>query len=1215
MNATDDTFLDDLFDRVLAELLDGREPDTAALIGGREHLLERGREVIGLARAVAGSRSGPLTPARTIGGFDLIEELGRGASSVVHLARQKAVGGRLVALKLLAQGPFANARAQRRFATEVRALARVRHPNIVPVLDVVETDEVHGYAMEWVRGQSLADLIRRHREGSSSDANDPAGFREAQYVPWVCRLGVQLGRALQAVHDAGLLHRDVKPSNVLIGDRGEALLADFGLVHDAESSLNTRTGDFLGTLAYSAPEQIRGAGVDVRADVYGLGATLYHALCMVVPAHGQSVTAVLAYLEGHGVPPLRRVLPQLPRDLETVVQMAMAPEPERRYASADAFADDLQRVLDLLPVRARRPGPGYRSLRFVQRNRAVVAGIVLGLGVAMAAFAFSWWQQQRDLELEREVTQSIEDARLVLVDAQLIGRLRLQMRRGQPVQVESTLALLGTAIAAYDRALELAPDREGLRLERATLEAGMAKLRGAAVPTSRLQQACPTAWTYAQGGDVGLTAQATSVDARALGVLAYLAGDLDRAVSALEFVESRDHGDAFVDGLLGAVLDARGAPERALPRIVRLADRFPDHATPQAEAALVAAACGDVPLAERFIAAARAAAVPTTEDFLHLVLGDIAWLREDAAGAERHYQAANAYSRLIQLWTARGQWRLAIISAINYIPLEPGEPLHRRMLLIAARAWWAERTAEERDRLLRGAIAGELCDVGQLMGVLIGIDRARRMLADVGGGAAAPIISPGGRARFAAAVMARSRDPFDALVARMQVARLDLVRLGAAPAATRERLVAAWLDPAGAERATAIVNGLSAWLPDGADPFELSVGRALPEPLTEVAEIARPQLGVGAMWSPAVVTLNGPEPRIVVVGGAVTDAERARGAVELCDGRGALIETIRGRGPMDGLGSAVVNVGDIDGDGIEDAGIATGGRARSSASDQLYLVSGGDGRVLHVLDGVTSTEAFGKCAIGLGDVDGDGTVEIAVAAPQADHGGRSRCGVVRVLGVDGNLAYELAGGRALDAYGQRLAMVGDIDGDGVADFAVGTECQLPPHYADVISGRGGERLFRVEATDYRVGSTSVAGPGDIDGDGTPDLLVGFSTLMPWQQPAGRVEFVSGRTGKRFRTVTGDRLGEGFALELTMLGDVDGDGRRDFAAAATCDVAALPPTVYVFSVDGRRLARLPGVWQLWPLADADLAAVTISVWSRYASSPMATGARVTVARWR
>lgn len=1219
MNATEESFLDDLFDSLLAELLRGDEPDLQKLLGDHGDLLEHALQMLTLARSVVGTRSAPVVPGPVVRGYEVVTELGRGASSVVHLVRQQSMGGRLVALKRINPGLWADQRARQRFAAEVRALARVRHPNIVPVLDVVDGEDTQGYVMEWVRGQSLADLIRRRRDGTAADAADPAAFVDQSYVPWVCRLGVQLGHALQAVHAADFLHRDVKPSNVLIGECGEPLLSDFGLVRDEMASLQTRTGDFLGTLAYSSPEQLRGAAIDARSDVYGLAATLYHVLTGVAPGRGQNVAQVLGFVEGRGVPPLRATNPELPRDLETVIEKAMAVDVDRRYLSASAFADDLQRVLDLQPVHARPPGLGYRSARLLQRNRPAVLGSVLGAVLVVMVLVLIEWRQRDRETLSSQVRACVQTARLLMFDDQLIGRLQLQQSTGRQVDIARTNSLLAEAIAAYDHAVKLDPQRIDLKIERSTLAIAAQRLAHREPPESLVSEvdygkACPTAWAYAQDLDVHLADDAAVADARALAVLAYLSGDMDRAIAALEQVERDGAGDEFVHGLLGSGLVVRGEPARALPRLVRVAESFPERGSLQAQAAAMAAECGDVALAQRFLVAARTALVPVDDRQLQRVLGDVAWLRGEPAKAEQHYQQANAYARLVTLWLARRQWWRAVIGSVNWISMQPKQLEFRRMLLIGSRNWWAAHADQHRDLLL-AATAGELSDVGQLLGVMVGAARARQVLRTERQDWVPAISAPIGKERFEQDLAARSRDPFDLLLERMRVERLDLDRIRRAPQSVRESLVDAWLDPDGRERAKAIVQDLEAWLPAGADAFATEIDRPLVMPLHDVRELARPTFSQSAMWSEQVACLGGPTPRVVFA----QTSERSddlRGKVIMQTPDRLLVASIHGARATDRLGAHISNVGDINGDGYDDVSLGTAGRGRTGEPECIVLISGRDGSELHEIRGTAVGEGFGKDVIGLGDVNGDGTADIAVGMPQAAHDGLVRCGVVRVVGVDGRVLHEKAGGAAYSSFGQRLARVGDVDGDGTADFAVGTECQTPPLYAEVISGRTGALLHRVETSNYQLGTASVAGLGDVNGDRVADFVVGFATLDPMHPPAGHACILSGKTGEQMYTVHGDRPGEGFGMHVVALPDVDGDGVPELGVAASCEVSVVPPCIYVFSGTGRRLAMLPAVWRLLPLGtDGQFAAVTMSVWGRYAESPMASGARIAVARWQ
>jgi len=214
-----------------------------------------------------------------------------------------------VALKVLPGGIGLSPRARERFLSEARAIAKLRHPNIVAVHDVTQREGVCAYAMEWVDGTSLAALIeepaalstrRGTRSGETGNLvmeqiratprDESGAIRDDSPVVFFAKIGLAIARALAVVHKAGLLHRDVKPSNILLRRDGTPLLADFGLVKDAESSLHTQEGRFAGTVAYAPPEQLRGESdaLDPRSDVYALGVTLFHALSLKLPFKGNA---------------------------------------------------------------------------------------------------------------------------------------------------------------------------------------------------------------------------------------------------------------------------------------------------------------------------------------------------------------------------------------------------------------------------------------------------------------------------------------------------------------------------------------------------------------------------------------------------------------------------------------------------------------------------------------------------------------------------------------------------------------------------------------------------------------------------------------------------------------------------------------------------------------------------------------------------------------
>jgi serine/threonine protein kinase len=251
-----------------------------------------------------------------LGGYRILGQLGRGGTSVVYRAEHVRLG-RPAALKLLSPG-LGEADFSERFLRESRLAASLDHPSIVPVYDAGEEDDLLYIAMACVEGTDLKTLIAD--EGALP-------LRRALFI-----LG-QIASALDAAHARGLVHRDVKPANILVGPEDRAFLSDFGAVKELASAGMTRTGAFVGTIEYCAPEQIEGGEVDARTDVYALACVLYETLSGTPPFHRPSEVAVLnAHL--HAQPPrLTKVAPGLPSGLEHVIQKALSKSPLDRYAS------------------------------------------------------------------------------------------------------------------------------------------------------------------------------------------------------------------------------------------------------------------------------------------------------------------------------------------------------------------------------------------------------------------------------------------------------------------------------------------------------------------------------------------------------------------------------------------------------------------------------------------------------------------------------------------------------------------------------------------------------------------------------------------------------------------------------------------------------------------------------------------------------------------
>jgi hypothetical protein len=390
-----------------------------------------------------------------IGRYEIRAELGRGGVGVVYDAWDPKLG-REVALKTLIAGRDASAVQIERFLREVRACAKLRHPHIVSVHDAGVIDGCFYLAMDVIRGASLANLL---------DTNTPLTPRQA------VKFLLPIARALQHAHEQGFLHRDVKPENILVDGDGEAYLTDFGLAIDlAETERLTRTNQSLGTPAFMAPEQLRGNHREPRMDVYGLGATLFECLAGRLPFQGESFPELMHQILHHEVPSPRDYCPRLAPDLEAVVLTCLEKEPERRYATPGALADDLDRFLAGEAVHARAPSALRKLGRRLARHRA----LAFGLGVALLGLAAGGavaLNIRVDVNRELDRARHLEDERGRLLLAQQASNAREaeeQDRRAAFARA-SLAPTLSSQVAAYGQLLRRHPGAWEARVARARL--------------------------------------------------------------------------------------------------------------------------------------------------------------------------------------------------------------------------------------------------------------------------------------------------------------------------------------------------------------------------------------------------------------------------------------------------------------------------------------------------------------------------------------------------------------------------------------------------------------------------------------------------------------------------------------------------------------------------------------------------------------------------
>lgn len=388
--------------------------------------------------SVGGSAGADGKRLKQVGDYRILCEIGRGGMGVVYEAEQQALGRR-VALKVLPKAVAGNGSAQVRFQREAKAAARMHHTNIVPVFDVGQDGEHLYYAMQLIHGQGLdlvIDDLRRLRAQSTaetataqrledrsiaaslvagqferenlavvgpSDTGATAAFEgsapssamlpgqsemstatsnKGAYFRSVAQIGVQTASALSYAHGRGIVHRDIKPGNLILDTTGNVWVTDFGLAKTGDGDM-THTGDILGTVRYMSPERFKGQ-CDVRADVYALGMTLYELLTLKAAYSSGDRLKLIEMIRQMEAPSPRSIDPRIPRDLETIVMKAIDKDPKRRYQSADEMGEDLQRFVTDEPIKARRVGQVERFTRWCRRN-PTVAGLTAAVLALMAA--------------------------------------------------------------------------------------------------------------------------------------------------------------------------------------------------------------------------------------------------------------------------------------------------------------------------------------------------------------------------------------------------------------------------------------------------------------------------------------------------------------------------------------------------------------------------------------------------------------------------------------------------------------------------------------------------------------------------------------------------------------------------------------------------------------------------------------------------------------
>jgi WD40 repeat protein/serine/threonine protein kinase len=366
-------------------------------------------------------RPDTATSLRSIGGYDLIEEIARGGMGIVYKARQRSLN-RFVALKVLSHGPFSDSQSVRRFQTEAEAIARLHHPNIVSIYEIGEHEGHHFIAMELVVGKNFAELTAEYPLSPALSAKYMAAVADA----------------IAYAHGQGVIHRDLKPSNLLLDKSDQPRVTDFGLAKLSHSDISlTLTGQSLGSPGYMAPEQAFGKAKDagVLGDIYSLGAALYHLTTGRPPFVGETPQDVL--LQAQTAEPIapRRLNPRIPMDLETICCKCLEREPGNRYASAEELAADLRRFIADEPIHASPVSKFEKSRRWACRRPALsmmTGALLVAVVVGMTGVLREWTRAERSVR-EMRLSQYAAD---ISVASQAVSRGDLGVARRMLVGLE-----------------------------------------------------------------------------------------------------------------------------------------------------------------------------------------------------------------------------------------------------------------------------------------------------------------------------------------------------------------------------------------------------------------------------------------------------------------------------------------------------------------------------------------------------------------------------------------------------------------------------------------------------------------------------------------------------------------------------------------------------------------------------------------------------------
>ncbi|MGH9868010.1 MAG: protein kinase domain-containing protein [Candidatus Polarisedimenticolia bacterium] len=602
--------------------------------------------------------------------FAIRGTLGAGGMGTVYRAHDERMN-RQVALKVMGRHLISE-KAGRRFELEAWIAGRLDHPHIVKVYERGEWEEISFLSMELVDGGSLADVIESLKR-TGRDESRGLAYGSSQYVHWALRTVIEAARGLDFAHGHGIVHRDIKPVNLLLSRALNTVkVADFGIAMDLEATRMTTDGSVLGTVLYMAPEQIRGEREKIgpRTDVYALGVTLFELITLQMPYTGMTQQLYLSQVLTAEARRARKLNARVSKDLDTVLRKAMEKNAAERYPSAGAFADDLENVLHLRPIIARPTGPLKRAVKLLRRrpvHAALAATLIVSVPTVGWMAARTW--RERAETRQRRMADLVDEARW-FEQRQEYATMQDRASEALALEPDSTMALRHLAMARFRQAIDLADREVAGRHQRQSLEEIdrlAARHPDAAWPHTL------KAWMLTQ---MKLTEEAAGESARAAALrrepptdedideearLAFVHEDLQKALDSYTELIRRHPDSVRAVSARALVREKLGDPGGALVDYRVAAGLDPDYDLPLIDSARISADSGALDDAEAFLN--QALKIDAHNPFALETLGRLlmqrgqqAKSRDEIEEARRLFARAETASREAQQGGSRLLW-------------------------------------------------------------------------------------------------------------------------------------------------------------------------------------------------------------------------------------------------------------------------------------------------------------------------------------------------------------------------------------------------------------------------------------------------------------------------------------------------------------------------------------------------------------------------------